>query len=158
MHGWELYPCLAKPPSRTSEQVTRRRGESVEPWWARPTMLIGRGPTRPHCLQLPLVGRHVSLYPYCTCLSFGFVGFLLHVGPWIHVRLNGALWLVDFFCLGLRSVFPCSWSVFSVFTLISPAYKYLATLVEMVRNKSLPLCWCLHFMSLCRNWRRRIDT
>ena len=93
--------------------MTHQRGESVEPWWARPTMLIGRGPTGPHYLQLPLVGRHVSPYPCCTCLSFGYVGFLLHVGPWIHVRLNGTLWWVDVFCLGLRSMFPCSWSVFS---------------------------------------------
>jgi hypothetical protein len=76
-------------------------------------MLVSWRPTGPHRLQLPLVGRHVSPYPCCTCLSFGYVGFLLHVGPWIHVRLKGALWLVDAICLGLRSVFPCSWSVFS---------------------------------------------
>ena len=114
LHRSLLQLCLAKPPSRTNEQVTRQRGESVEPWWARPTMLVGRWPTRPHRLQLPLVGRHVSPYPYCKCLSFGYVSFLLHVGPLIHVRLNGALWLVDVFCLGLRSVFPFSWSVFSL--------------------------------------------
>ena len=47
------------------------------------------------------------------------------MGPWIHFRLNIALWLVDAFCLGLRSVFPCSWSVFSpLFHLHTNIYQH----------------------------------
>ena len=64
-------------------------------------------------------------------------------------------WLVDAICLGLRSVFLLLLSC--VFYLISHKYKYLPTLVEMVNNKPLPLCWCLHFMQLCRNWQPKIS-
>ena len=59
--------------------------------------------------------------------------------------------LVDAICLGLRSVF--SLLLRCAFYLISLAYKYLPTLVQMIRNKPLPLYWCSHFMHLCRNRR-----
>ena len=62
-------------------RAPRQRGRSMAPKWARPTMVVSRRPIGPHHLQLPLVGRHVSPYTCCTCLSFGYVGFLLHVGP-----------------------------------------------------------------------------
>jgi len=65
-------------------------------------------------------------------------------------------WLDDAICIGLRSVF--SLLLRCVFYLISPAYKYLPTLVKMVNNKSLQLCWCSYFMCLCRNLWRKIDT
>ena len=58
-------------------------------------------------------------------------------------------WLVDANCLGSRSVF--SLLLRCVFYLISPAYKYLPTLVEMVSNEPLPVGWCSHSMYLCRN-------
>ena len=56
-------------------------------------------------------------------------------------------WIVECVSLPLRCVFY----------LISPAYKYLPTLMKMVSNRPIPLYWYLHFMCLYRNWWRKID-
>ena len=60
------------------------------------------------------------------------------------------------FCLELRSVFPCSWGVFSpLFHMYTNIYQH--SWKWSVINL-LPLCWCLYFMCLCRSWRPKFGT
>ena len=113
------------------------------------TGVVGRPGSGLESAQIWLGDCHVSPNPISTFLSFWYVGLLVHVGRLIHVMPRVALWLV-----------PLPWTeecvsllMGCVFCLISPTYKYLSTLVEIVSNKLLLLDCCSSFMHLCRIWR-----
>jgi len=89
------------------------------PWWS------ANGPVAP---TTPNIGCQAVLG--CLVLIPCVMAYpkLIFFGLWAcldPIEPEHVLWLVDVFCLGLRSVFPCSWSVFSaLFHLHTNIYQH----------------------------------
>ena len=110
----------------------------------RTTRVVGRPAHGANCPQLRLSGcpglpcPNACVMAYPKLNSFGLWACFdpiepkscyvsgLHLLPWFVECVSLLLWCV--------------------FSLNSPAYKYLPTLVEMVSIRLLPLGWCLYFV------------
>ena len=84
---WRRAVLAARFPGMSFKEPFGQKRRSVVAWAGQPTMVVGRRPTWPHRLQVSLVASHMSSCPCFTCLVFGYVGLMLHVGPLIHVSL-----------------------------------------------------------------------
>ena len=63
----------------------------MAPVGSRLTRVVGRLAVGPNHIQPSLVAFHMFSYPFSTCLSFWYVGLVLHVGSLIHVSLISML-------------------------------------------------------------------
>ena len=135
-------------------------GSNFTAKWSEPPLGCHEEPT---CGRLAREGTTVARLTTAFCLGrarwapqagTGWLGVCLdsltpNVGP--PIRLIGQKGVVLDWGLCVLTLEVC-------FSLITPAYKYLPTLLEIVSNKPLPLGWSSSFMHLCRIWWPKICT